>query len=88
VDVGGGVLEACVIFANEGYDTMRHLIIHLVKLWFEAPCCEVGINQPVRPEELLLRPAFDGDGFDKISIVNVEDDYVLVASVGSDGKPA
>ncbi len=81
VDVGWGALEACVLFANEGFDAMRRLVIHLVKLRFEAPCCEVDINQLVHPQELLLRPAFDGDGFDKIGIVNVEDDDALVASV-------
>ncbi len=54
VDVEWGVLEACVLFVNDSFDIVRHLIIHLVKLWFEAPCCEVGINQPVRLQELLL----------------------------------
>ncbi len=54
VDVGWGVLEACVLFANEGFNIMIHLVIHLVKLWFEAPCCEVGINQPICPQQLLL----------------------------------
>ncbi len=80
VDVGWGLLlEVCVLFVNEGFIVVRHLVIL---------CCEVGINQPVWPQDLLLRPAFDGDGFDKNSIVNIEDDYVLVASVGSDGEPA
>ena len=36
----------------------------------------------------FLCPAFDGDGFYKISIVDVEDDNVFVASVGCDGEPA
>jgi hypothetical protein len=86
VDVGWGVLEECVLFANEGFNVMRRLVFHLMKSRFEALCCEVGINQPVHPQELLLGPAFDGDGFDKVSIVNVEDDDVLVVCVGSDGE--
>ncbi len=89
VYVGWGVLEVCILFfTNEGFDVMRRLVIHLVKLQFEAPCCEVDIHQWVCPQELLLRPAFDGDKFDKISIINVEHDDVLVASIGSDGEPA
>ncbi len=54
VDVRWGVLEACVLFENEGFYVMGHLVIHLVTLWVEAPCCEVGINQLVCPQELLL----------------------------------
>jgi hypothetical protein len=54
VDVGWGVLEACVLFANEGFDIVRRLVFHLVKLRVETPCCEVGINPPVCPQELLL----------------------------------
>ena len=88
VDVRWGVLEACVLFANEGFDVVRCLVVHLVKLRFEALCCEVGINQPVHPQDLLPRPTFDGDRFDKVSIANEEDDYVLVASVRSDGELA
>ncbi len=54
VYVGWGVLEVCILFANEGFDVVRHLVIYLVKLRFEAPCCEVGINQLVHLQELLL----------------------------------
>ncbi len=54
----------------------------------EAPCCQVGINQLVSPQELLLWPAFDDDGIVEVIIITVEDDYVLVASARSDGKPA
>jgi hypothetical protein len=37
VYVGWGVLAVCVLFANEGFDVMKRLVFHLVKLWFEAP---------------------------------------------------
>ncbi len=80
VDVGWGVLWACVLIANECFDVVRLLVVHLVKLRLQAPCCEIGIDQPVSLQELLLGPAFDW--------VNVEVDYVLVASVNSDGEPA
>ncbi len=50
MDVGWGILEACVLFTNEGFNVARHLVIHLLKLRFEALCCQVGINQPVCPQ--------------------------------------
>ncbi len=54
VNVGWGVLEACVLVANEGFNVMRCLVVHLMKLRFEALCFEVGIYQPVGLQELLL----------------------------------
>jgi hypothetical protein len=32
VDTGWGVLEVCVLFANEGFIIVRRLVVHLVKL--------------------------------------------------------
>ncbi len=55
VDKGWGVLEVFVLFASEGFDIVRHLVVHLMKLWFEAPCGEVGIDQLVCPQETGFR---------------------------------
>jgi hypothetical protein len=54
VDVWWGVLEAYALFRNECFDVVRFLVVHLVKYRFEAPCHEIGINQLVSPQELLL----------------------------------
>jgi hypothetical protein len=88
VDVGWGVFELSALLVNEVFCILRYLVVHLVELQFESTCCEVSIHSLVHWQELFFCPAFDGDGFYKISILDVEDDKVFDASVGRDGEPA
>ncbi len=44
VDVRWGLLELCVLFANEVFYIVRCLVVHLVELQSESTCCEVCIH--------------------------------------------
>ncbi len=59
-----------------------------VQLWFEAPAGQIYVGDLIGAKEFFLGVILDGNGSNKVGIVNVENDEVSVASVGCDGEAA
>ncbi len=57
-----------------------------MQLWFESPAGQILVRDLIGVEEFFLGAILDGNGSNKVGIVNVENYKVRVASVGCDGK--
>ncbi len=57
-------------------------------MWFEAPAGQILVGDLIGAYEFFLGAILDGNGSNKVGIVNVENDEVSVASVGCDRKAA
>ncbi len=73
---------------NEVFDIFGGFIVHFVELRFESLTRQILVHDLVGLKEFFFGAVFDGNGRNKVGIINVEDDKVCVAVVGCDWEAA
>ena len=86
VDVGWCILILSPLRCDECLDFFGGFVVQFVQLWLETSCFAIFIHLLVRPKQFLFSSALDGDGFDGVGIINVENTQITHTPSGYSGE--